>query len=66
MGLPRAWRFGSIPRSGRGAGYHIGNATRPTSDMTAFYRRLLELNARELVHANYGVDQGRVVLSRAL
>lgn len=44
---------------------HIGNAA-PTSDMAAFYRRLLELNARELVHASYGVDQGRVVLSSAL
>ncbi|MGH7435686.1 MAG: CesT family type III secretion system chaperone [Polyangiaceae bacterium] len=47
---------------------HIGNAA-PTSDpasMSAFYRRLLELNARELVHASYGVDQGHVVLSSAL
>ncbi len=44
---------------------HIGEAA-ASSDMAAFYRRLLELNARELVHASYGVDQGRVVLSSAL
>jgi hypothetical protein len=47
---------------------HIGSAA-PASDpaqMSAFYRRLLELNARELVHASYGVDQGHVVLSSAL
>jgi len=47
---------------------HIGKEA-PDSDpahMSAFYRRLLELNARELVHTSYGVDQGRVVLSSAL
>ncbi len=47
---------------------HIGKAA-PASDpaqMSAFYLRLLELNARELVHTSYGVDQGRVVLSSAL
>ncbi len=29
-------------------------------------RRLLELNARQLVHASYGIDDDRVVLSNAL
>jgi Tir chaperone protein (CesT) family len=29
-------------------------------------RRLLELNARQLVHASYGLDGERVVLSSAL
>jgi hypothetical protein len=35
-------------------------------DPAALYLRLLELNARELVHASYGVDHGVVVLSSAL
>ena len=29
-------------------------------------RKLLELNARQLVHATYGLDDGHVVLSSAL
>ncbi len=44
---------------------HIGEAARG-ADEKAFYRKLLELNARELVHASYGIDEGRVVLSSAL
>ncbi|MGH7298540.1 MAG: hypothetical protein ACRELB_26610 [Polyangiaceae bacterium] len=32
----------------------------------AFYRGLLELNAKQLVHAAYGIDDGHVVLSSAL
>lgn len=32
----------------------------------AFYRKLLELNATSLMHAAYGLDEGRVVLSSAL
>jgi hypothetical protein len=44
---------------------HIGEAD-GVSDPAAFYRQLLELNARELVHTSYGVDHGRVVLSSAL
>ena len=31
-----------------------------------FYRRLLELNASDLVHGSYGVDREEVVLSDAL
>jgi len=30
------------------------------------FRRLLQLNAKELVHASYGLDEQRVVLSAAL
>jgi hypothetical protein len=47
---------------------HVGKAS-PSSDAastSAFYHRLLELNARELVHSSYGIDQGHVMLSSAL
>jgi hypothetical protein len=30
------------------------------------FRRMLELNARELVHSSYGVDEGKILLSSAL
>jgi len=30
------------------------------------FRRMLELNARELVHSSYGVDEGHILLSSAL
>jgi hypothetical protein len=30
------------------------------------FRQLLELNAKQLVHASYGLDDGRIVLSSAL
>ena len=44
---------------------HIGEAARGV-DEAAFYRKLLELNARELVHASYGIDRGlRRPLERA-
>jgi hypothetical protein len=33
---------------------------------TALFRKLLELNARQLVHANYGLEDRHVVLSSAL
>lgn len=36
------------------------------SKASAFYKRLLELNARDLLHASYGIDGDRVVLSAAL
>jgi hypothetical protein len=36
------------------------------SQAVAFYRRLLELNAHSLLHASYGLDGERVVLSAAL
>ncbi len=36
------------------------------TDHAELFRRLLELNAHELVHASYGLDDNRVVLSSAL
>jgi hypothetical protein len=30
------------------------------------FRKLLELNARELVHSSYGIDEGGILLSSAL
>jgi hypothetical protein len=44
---------------------HMGDAE-GVADPVTFYRKLLELNAKELVHASYGIDDGRVVLSSAL
>ncbi len=44
---------------------HIGDLEAGT-DQTPLLRRLLELNARQLVHASYGIDDGRVVLASAL
>lgn len=41
----------------------------PTGDVqahAALYRRLLELNANDLVHAAYGIEKDRVVLAAAL
>jgi hypothetical protein len=36
------------------------------SDPGTLYKKLLELNAQQLVHASYGLDNGAVVLSSAL
>jgi hypothetical protein len=47
---------------------HVGDVPRelqPGKD-AALFRKLLELNARQLVHASYGLDGDRVVLSSAL
>ena len=33
--------------------------------LLAFYRRLLELNATDIVHGSYGIEEGDVVLSDA-
>jgi hypothetical protein len=35
-------------------------------DDATLFRQLLESNARQLLHASYGLDEGRVVLSSAL
>jgi hypothetical protein len=43
----------------------IGDA-KNANDATALFKQLLELNAKQLVHANYGLDDGHVVLSSAL
>lgn len=34
--------------------------------LTRFYRRLLELNATDIVHGSYGIEAGDVVLSDAM
>jgi len=39
---------------------------KPGVEDGALFRRLLEANARQLVHAAYGLDDGRIVLSSAL
>jgi Tir chaperone protein (CesT) family len=38
----------------------------PSPGDAALLRKLLELNAKQLLHASYGIDDGRVVLSSAL
>jgi Tir chaperone protein (CesT) family len=43
---------------------HIGDVKR--GDHNALFRQLLDLNARQLVHASYGLDDDHVVLSSAL
>lgn len=43
---------------------HIGDA--PKTDNVDIYRKLLQLNARSLVHASYGLEDERIVLSAAL
>jgi hypothetical protein len=44
---------------------HIGDIAKDSAPV-ALLRRLLELNARQLVHASYGIEDDRVVLSSAL
>jgi hypothetical protein len=44
---------------------HIGDIEKGAGP-PKLLRRLLELNARQLVHASYGIDDDRVVLSSAL
>ncbi len=44
---------------------HIGAVTKTDADL-ALFRRLLQLNAKGLVHASYGIDDDRIVLSAAL
>jgi hypothetical protein len=44
---------------------HIGDVEKGSTPVELF-RALLELNARQLVHSSYGLDDGRVVLSSAL
>lgn len=43
---------------------HVGDAPKP--DHAALYRRLLELNARALVHSSFGLEDDRIVLCSAL
>jgi len=44
----------------------IGNAPSDPKVQTALFRKMLELNAKELVHSSYGLEQDRIVLSSAL
>jgi len=43
---------------------HIGDA--PKGDHLPFYRKLLELNARALVHSSFGLEDEQIVLCSAL
>jgi hypothetical protein len=46
---------------------HIGDLASPGAPVeTALFRQLLEFNARQLVHASYGLEDAHVVLSSAL
>jgi hypothetical protein len=44
---------------------HVGDVKASTDHATLF-RKLLELNAGQLVHANYGLESDHIVLSAAL
>jgi hypothetical protein len=43
---------------------HIGDA--PKTDHVGLYRKLLELNARALVHSSFGLEGEQIVLASAL
>ncbi len=46
---------------------HVGDLTGAAGGAdAALFRKLLELNARQLVHASYGIEDAHVVLSSAL
>jgi hypothetical protein len=46
---------------------HVGDLLKGGgADQSALFRQLLELNARQLVHASYGIEDTHVVLSSAL
>jgi hypothetical protein len=44
----------------------IGSLPRDAAHQAALYRRLLEYNASDLMHASYGISDGQIVLSAAL
>ena len=44
----------------------IGNVPADQKVQTALFRKMLELNAKALVHSSYGLEQDRIVLSSAL
>jgi len=44
----------------------VGDCPKSDAKAAPLYRKLLELNATALLHAAYGVDGGRIVLSSAL
>ena len=43
---------------------HVGDA--PKADHVSLFRKLLELNARSLVHTSFGLEDDRIVLCSAL
>jgi hypothetical protein len=45
---------------------HIGDVGTGGPEEGALFRKLLELNARQLIHAAYGLDDTHIVLSGAL
>jgi hypothetical protein len=45
---------------------HIGDVGAGGPEDAALFRKLLELNARQLIHAAYGLDDKHIVLSGAL
>jgi len=45
---------------------HIADVEHDGPQEAALFRKLLELNAQQLVHAAYGLDGGHIVLSSAL
>jgi hypothetical protein len=47
---------------------HIGDAPLKNnqSDQAELFRKLLQLNAKSLVHASYGLEENRIVLSSAM
>lgn len=44
----------------------MGPVPSETAQQAAFFRQLLEWNASSLVHASYGIDNNRIILSSAL
>ena len=44
----------------------IGNAPTDKTLQSPLFRKMLELNAKELVHSSYGLEGDRIVLSSAL
>ncbi len=44
----------------------IGDVPTDTAHQVAVFRKLLELNATDLMHASYGIENGKIVLSAGL
>jgi hypothetical protein len=45
---------------------HIGDAPKSESAQVGLFKRLLELNAKTLVHTSFGLEDQRIVLCNAL
>lgn len=45
---------------------HIGDVPKDKKDHSDLFRKLLQLNARALVHTSFGLEDDRIVLSSAL